>query len=692
MLKTHYIIQFFILSSLLAFTTGHGQNIRQTNPETIRLTTDRSLYLSGETLFFSAAYFINPNQPESLSKVMYIELFDVEGKTVAAAKFEIINNLCQGQLIIPSQSKSGYYIMRAYTRFQQNFPESQIASVVVTIINPEHPLPPVSYNKSTNPLVYFSLSESVFGFQIQQPVLNQVQSIFFLCDTTLIDKPTALYGNGLGYFKIDYCKTKKIQLGTVLSSGDTLWGKLLNPENIDINSKKLTSILPVDTGTNAQTETNFFVKGLFKQHETIDVELPEAFIGSSEFVCVSVSIAGTSEYVNVDLPDYLIDNPRYLVDYPLVFGKNHAGFRFQKELLTSFKQLDVKANGLPTRNYPTAPTAPEITGLTLSGKITESGSQKPLKDEVVYCALLSEPYQFHATKTDETGSFIFPLYLVEGLKNLYLSTTPNTENSSIISVNKGYLQSPPEWNNSPFIVDTNKKPLLKRMNLNKQIASVYNLKPYSFLKIKELNLHVFGNFQRQTRLSDFVQMATTRETINELVPFVRVRKKDGHFKIVVLDEVTNIEYDNPLVLVDGIPFHNIDAIMALQPTEIKAFQVISRVFAHGQMQYNGIVSILTTGGDFASLPMPSGGVFIEYETLNRPAIFSDSAFYIATAIPDFLNTTYWKTYKSNQMDSTFKLIAPDVPGDYDLTITSFGRDKKSVLYQKITVQKRLQDK
>lgn len=692
MLKIHYIIQFFILSSLLAFATGHAQNTWQTNPETIRLTTDRSLYLSGETLFFSAAYFINPNQPESLSKVMYVELFDVEGKTVAASKFEIINNLCQGQLIIPSQSKSGYYIMRAYTRFQQNFPESQMARVVVTIINPEHPLPPVSYNKSTNPLVYFSLSETLLGFQIQQPVLSQAQSVFILCDTTLISKPAALFENGLGYFKTDYCKANGYRLGTVLSSGDTLWGKLLNRENIDLNSKRPTSILTAGTGTKAQTETRFVGKELFTQHETIEVELPKTFLESSDFVCVSVSVAGASEYGNVDIPDYLIDNPQYLVDYPEVFGRNPEGFSVQKELLAALMLQDGTATGLPPANFPTTLAAPEIAGLTLSGKLTESGSQKPLKDEVVYCALLSEPYQFHATKTDETGSFVFPLYLVEGLKNLYLSTTPNTENSSIISVNKGYLQSPPEWNNSPFIVDTTKKQLLHRMNLNKQIASVYNLRPYSYLKITELNLPVFGNFQRQTRLSDFVQMATTRETINELVPFVRVRKKDGHFKIVVLDEVTNIEYDNPLVLVDGIPYHDIDAIMALQPTEIKAFQVISRVFAHGQMQYNGIVSILTTGGDFASLPMPSGGVFIEYETLNRPAIFSDSAFYNTSEIPDFLNTTYWKTYKSNQMDSTFTLIAPDVPGDYDLTITSLGRDKKSVLYQKITVQKRLQDK
>lgn len=692
MLKIHYIIQFFILSSLLAFATGHAQNTWQTNPETIRLTTDRSLYLSGETLFFSAAYFINPNQPESLSKVMYVELFDVEGKTAAAAKFEIINNLCQGQLIIPSQSKSGYYILRVYTRFQQNFPENQIASVVVTIINPEHPLPPVSDNKPTNPLVYFSLSETVFGFQIQQPVHSQVQSVFILCDTTLISKPAALFENGLGYFKTDYCKADGYRLGTVLSSGDTLWGKLLNRENIDLNSKRPTSILTAGTGTKAQTVTRFVGKELFTQHETIEVELPEAFLELSDFVCVSVSVAGASEYGNESIPDYLIDNPQYLVDYPEVFGRNSEGFSVQKELLAALMLQDGTATGLPPANFPTTLAAPEIAGLTLSGKLTESGSQKPLKDEVVYCALLSEPYQFHATKTDETGSFVFPLYLVEGLKNLYLSTTPNMENSSIISVNKGYLQSPPEWNNSPFIVDTTKKQLLHRMNLNKQIASVYNLRPYSFLKTKELNLPVFGNFQRQTRLSDFVQMATTRETINELVPFVRVRKKDGHFKIVVLDEVTNIEYDNPLVLVDGIPYHDIDAIMALQPTEIKAFQVISRVFAHGQMQYNGIVSILTTGGDFASLPMPSGGVFIEYETLNRPAIFSDSAFYNTSEIPDFLNTTYWKTYKSNQMDSTFTLIAPDVPGDYDLTITSLGRDKKSVLYKKITVQKRLQDK
>ncbi|MCK5838317.1 MAG: hypothetical protein KAG99_00650, partial [Bacteroidales bacterium] len=76
-----------------------------------------------------------------LSKIVYLELFDASKKKFFKGKFEVIDGIATGNFQIPVETISGNYFIRAYTQYQRNFPPEYFATKLITIINPEFPLP-----------------------------------------------------------------------------------------------------------------------------------------------------------------------------------------------------------------------------------------------------------------------------------------------------------------------------------------------------------------------------------------------------------------------------------------------------------------------------------------------------------------------------------------------------------------------
>jgi len=110
--------------------------------EQVNIYTDRDLYLSGEEVWFTTYVVINNTFKEfDLSKIVYLELFDVSKKKIFNGKFEIIEGIAAGSFQIPDETLTGNYFLRAYTQYQRNFPPELIATILITIINPEFSLP-----------------------------------------------------------------------------------------------------------------------------------------------------------------------------------------------------------------------------------------------------------------------------------------------------------------------------------------------------------------------------------------------------------------------------------------------------------------------------------------------------------------------------------------------------------------------
>ncbi len=104
--------------------------------EKVYLHFDNSAYYLEETIWFKA-YVVQANnrQRTALSKVLYVELLAPEGGLLDSRKLPIVNGQCHGEFHLDSAYLSGYYEVRAYTRYMLNFGEDAVFSRVFPVYN-----------------------------------------------------------------------------------------------------------------------------------------------------------------------------------------------------------------------------------------------------------------------------------------------------------------------------------------------------------------------------------------------------------------------------------------------------------------------------------------------------------------------------------------------------------------------------
>jgi hypothetical protein len=82
--------------------------------EKVYLHTDRAEYLAGETIWFKA-YLYAEYIPDSISSVVYAELYDQNQQLVNRVILPVIDGDAFGDIDIPDTAKSGNYFIRAYS-------------------------------------------------------------------------------------------------------------------------------------------------------------------------------------------------------------------------------------------------------------------------------------------------------------------------------------------------------------------------------------------------------------------------------------------------------------------------------------------------------------------------------------------------------------------------------------------------
>jgi hypothetical protein len=104
--------------------------------EKIFVHTDKDVYVAGEALWFKV-YCVDGtfHRPLDLNKIAYVELFNRQNAVVAQLKVELRSGKGNGSLMIPSVN-SGYYTLRAYTRWMRNYSPDFFFQKQIMIANP----------------------------------------------------------------------------------------------------------------------------------------------------------------------------------------------------------------------------------------------------------------------------------------------------------------------------------------------------------------------------------------------------------------------------------------------------------------------------------------------------------------------------------------------------------------------------
>jgi len=136
-----------LLASLLAWPAGpilaqtpYDQAYREEAEkieDKLHLFADRSIYSVNETIHFVADYsFTGLLSNSAWSSVLYVELIASNGTPLVQGKYRISGGRVEGTLHIPSESLTGNYYLKAYTRWMRNRGPESFSYTALKIINP----------------------------------------------------------------------------------------------------------------------------------------------------------------------------------------------------------------------------------------------------------------------------------------------------------------------------------------------------------------------------------------------------------------------------------------------------------------------------------------------------------------------------------------------------------------------------
>lgn len=105
--------------------------------ERVYLHFDNTSYYLGETIWFKAFVTCdNDDRPTALSRILYVELVAPEGYIIKTEKYRIGDDgTCSGEIYMDPLYLSGYYEIRAYTRYMLNWGEEVFFSRVFPVFD-----------------------------------------------------------------------------------------------------------------------------------------------------------------------------------------------------------------------------------------------------------------------------------------------------------------------------------------------------------------------------------------------------------------------------------------------------------------------------------------------------------------------------------------------------------------------------
>src|ERR1035437_2964394 len=102
--------------------------------ENVYVETDRTDYVAGDTIWFSAFVLDNLHMDSTLvSRILYVDLINADNKLEKHIKLVIINGRTNGDFALKKDMKNGIYRLRAYTQYMRNFQSEFLFEKDITI-------------------------------------------------------------------------------------------------------------------------------------------------------------------------------------------------------------------------------------------------------------------------------------------------------------------------------------------------------------------------------------------------------------------------------------------------------------------------------------------------------------------------------------------------------------------------------
>jgi hypothetical protein len=772
-MKTLQTIHFALIFLWLCFTAGKvsGQSgsfdsVRtkfdsyrnECLQEKIYLHLDRTLFLTGEILWFKA-YAVDGtlHKPLSLSKVVYVEVLDKSNTAILQAKIAMHAGTGQGSLFLPATLGSGVYQVRAYTTWMKNYSADfffhQAITIVNTFVKPEG----VKTTPNSQNLVFFpeggnlvnGISSKV-GFKFTDASAKPAQckgAVINHQNDTIARFRTLVNGIGQFYFKPKAGETYRAAIITnghtafhpfptpypygwvmhVSDSADFLKVIINSTENSDSDplllfihsrqivthaiAKKLNNHTGFILIEKKQLSDGISHITLFdaNQHplcERLYFKYPATKLGieiksdrssfekrSKVRLDVSTHINGIGAPANLSLSVHKVDSipaPAQLgifnylwLSSDLVgtvdslnyyFGADNRAVEAMDNLMITqgwrrFRWEDI------LRRHIDIPYVPEYRGQVIHGNVIRSDG-KTASGVNVYLSTPDKVVRLYTSTSDYHGNVQLEAKDIYGARTLVIRAGNSPDSVYAVTLDDPFSSLQTTMDLPQFDLSSAFSEQLRKRSFAMQVQDVYHEdKRDRFLSDPSDTVSFYGKADKTYFLDDYTRFPLLEEILREYVPGVNVRKRNGKFDFIVLDEPRNKFFANdPLILMDGVPLVNADDIMSFDPRKMKKLEVMNHKYYQGTRTVEGIISYSTYQGDLAGMTLNPKLITIDYEGLQLQREFympdySDPKQH-ASRIPDQRNLLYWNPEVTTDKEGkcTLEFYTSDLKGNFKVRV------------------------
>ncbi len=673
--------------------------------EEVSLSTDRTLYIAGEEIWFSTLLQCNQHSKyDCMSRVMYIEVYKELNSFSIRQKLKINNGKANGSVSIPSDFPTGHYYIRAYTNYQKNYLIADLTYSEILILNPEIPLSaPVDEDPAE---LIFKGGSAIYGLPAKAVIMvkdkpNSMAHAEVVTATNEIVSSVSMVGTGLGLFEFTPRNDEEYFVKINLAGNDSLMYPIRNISNSGWNlytkwDNELVNITLMGADTEPMQNGTLVIKDPFMRtvfRESIQMN------GNTWQRAIPAKLLDTKmNYIGIknekgDILLYTAVGNPIIKSIPLQIETNKPVYSYREavELTISgpegedraYTNLTIsvilkgsaqnsemknassdffEANAIIHEHSIRQNSAslqkifrenaqwliqrlPEIRDVSFTGVVLDADSKEPVSQCKVYLSVLGSEPQLHVYETREDGAFIFSLNNLTGNRKLFVGIDYMQHSNAEIFINSDFVQEyVPAVNTLAFTADHHA--VYEELYVNMQLAKKFGYGNKTYLPTDFQPQPVFIHPDISVVLSDYIELSTMQEVFNEIIPFTYLREKKNSFYFQMKDPDTEIILDDPLILFDNVPVFEISSILDLSPVTIERVDIIHQKYSLGAFRFNGIINIISKEFQLEHIEFPGGTVFFDYQAVNPAVEFKlpDSQAIKDTrkSIPYFNNLLYWK--------------------------------------------------
>ena len=325
---------------------------------------------------------------------------------------------------------------------------------------------------------------------------------------------------------------------------------------------------------------------------------------------------------------------------------------------------------------------PEVEGELITGTITDLENGELITGEKMTLNFVGTSPLMQFSTTDSLGRFRF---VVNEFGQREMVIQPfDLDTSSInykVNLDPSFSDEYPEKAIDPLNLSKEKVKELNRAIINMQINTIYSAYREDGNGKDSIQKQppFYGKAEIVIPIGKFIDLPTVEEVIKEIVPYVGLRKQKGEYFFKTFEPKSYYPRDGKtLTLVDGIPVHNINRVLEINPVELDHIEVINLDYFLEEEKLGRLLCFYSRENNMAAMDFDNR-IFRQARECYHPSYTYVSPDYSSkekrkSRLADFRNVLYFGSVDIADEETEIEFYTGDDVGEYTVIIEGINAD------------------